>query len=160
MKIETLKDSLQINKNALDDEVIRQPQLFFAVAEKYVEAAAKRDTLKEALTSIDAELDGKVRIMLEKAAEKTTEAIVRNAVQVHKDHEKAFNLYIQAKIDADALGALKEAFIQRSFMLRDMCSLYVSSYYENASIQANSASDKAVYKEKRTRMADARGARS
>ena len=61
MKIEEFRQYLTIDKLALDDEVVRQPSLFYEVSEAYVEAVAVRDDCKEALASVDDELDSSVR---------------------------------------------------------------------------------------------------
>ena len=151
-----LKAKLAINKAALDDEVSRQPILFFEIAEEYTQAAAERDACKEELTTVDAKLDGQVRTDLARGDNKVTEAMVRNSVQMHKEHQEAFDTYMAAKTNADVLGSLKEAFIQRSYMLRDLASLYVNSYYEQSSVQGTNSTDKAQYQATRQRIAEAR----
>src|SRR5690348_14596091 len=128
--IEKHKALLAIDKSALDEEISTQPSLFYAVAEGFIEAAAERDACKEELTTVDAQLDGQVRMVLASTEEKVTEAMVKNAVQTHKDHQAAFDTYMEAKTKADLFGAMKEAFAQRGYMLRDLAQLYVSSYYE------------------------------
>ena len=156
MDLNKLKALLVIDKSSLDDEISRQPTLFYEVAEALVSAMAERDAAKEELATIDAELDGQVRAALAKSEDKVTEAMVKNAVQVHKRHEAAFDAYMALKTDADLLGAMKEAFGQRSYMLRDLCSLYVASYYEQTSVQGTNSTDKAQYNAKREQLANAR----
>ena len=154
--IDELRNYLEIDKHSLDDEIVKQPSLFFRVSEAFVEAVAERDACKEELASVDAELDGEVRHKLEVAGDKITEAIVKNEIQTHKKHGPAFDTYILAKTKADMLLALKEAFQQRGYMLRDMCSLYVASYYEQSSVQGTSKTDTAVYNRQRERLAEGR----
>lgn len=155
-----LRAYLEIDKHSLDDEIVKQPSLFFRASEAYVEAVAERDACKEELATIDAELDGKVRHDLDVAGDKITEAIVKNEIQSHKKHSAAFDTYMIAKTKADQLLALKEAFHQRGYMLRDLASLFVASYYENSSVQGNSRSDRAVYDRQRERLATAREGKS
>lgn len=157
MEINELKELLAINKGNLDEEVSRQPMLFFEVSEAYVHAAAERDACKEELTSIDAELDGTVRAALAKK-EKVTEAMVKNAVQSHQKHQDAFDTYMQAKTKADLLSALKEAFSQRGYMLRDLAQLFMASYYEQTSVGTTNL-ERAKYNKNRERLADARAGR-
>jgi hypothetical protein len=151
--IEELKKLLVIDKLSLDDEIIRQPSLFFQISEAYVTAVGERDTLKEQLATIDAEIDGELR---SGAQTRITDTAVKNLVQCDKDHKKAFKKYIDAKVKADQLGALKEAFNQRSFMLRDLASLYVANYFDHSSIQGTSSQDKTVYDARRRTLAEAR----
>lgn len=153
---ETLKERLRIDKSQLDREVSEQPVLFFDAAEAYEEAVAERDTLKEQLASIDAELDGVVRAKLEKRHDKFTEAMVKNGIQLDPKHEKAFQAYLDAKTRAGKLESMKEAFKQRNFMVRELASLYVASYFEQSSIQGTNSTDKVVYEEQRKRLASAR----
>ena len=153
--LEELKEHLAINKTKLDDEVSNQPMLFFEVSEAYVEAAAERDACKEELTSIDATLDGEVRAALAKSEDKVTEAMVKNSVQSHSKHQDAFDTYMAAKTKADLLLALKEAFAQRNYMLKELAHLFVASYFEQTSI-GTGALEKAKYNQRRNIMADAR----
>lgn len=155
MDLDRLKTLLAIDKSSLDEEVSKQPMLFFDVAEAVVIATAERDACKEELSTIDAELDGQVRIALAKSEEKVTEAMVKNSVQMHKKHETAFDTYMAAKIKADTLSAMKEAFSQRRNMISDMVSLYCNSYWQSTSISPASM-DKAVYKGHREKLAAAR----
>ena len=158
--INELQGYLEIDKHALDDEIVKQPTLFFKASEAFAEAVAERDACKEELATVDAELDGEVRHRLETRGDKVTEAIVKNEIQTHKKHGPAFDTYILAKTRADKLQALKEAFQQRGYMLRDLASLFVASYYDNSSIQGNSKTDAAVYNRHRQRLADARDSRN
>lgn len=151
-----LKAKLAINKAALDDEVSKQPILFFEIAEEYTQAAAERDACKEELATVDAKLDGIVRASLAHSGDKVTEAMVKNSVQMHREHQEAFDTYMEAKTKADVLGSLKEAFVQRAHMIRDLCSLYLNSYYEQSSVQGTNSTDKAQYQATRKRLAEAR----
>lgn len=147
---------LRIDKQALDDEIVQQPGLFYRVCEAYVEAAAERDAAKEHLAMVDAGLDGEARHRAEVDGEKITEGAIRGKVVLHKKHEAAFNAYVTAKTRADKLEAMKDSFKQRSFMLRDLAQLYVANYYESNSVQGIDRNDTAVYKKHRERLAEGR----
>lgn len=157
--LEQLKKRLEIDKMSLDDEIIGQPALFYEVSEAYVEAIGTRDMLKEQLATSDAQLDGEVRLDLEKAEVKITEGMVKSEIQISKKHEKAFKAYIAAKTIADKLGVLKDSFEQRSHALKHLANLYVSNYYDTTSVQGTSSQDKAVYDGRRRILAQARGHR-
>lgn len=156
MEVEKLKALLAIDKNKLDDNISEQPMLFFEIAEACVDALAERDARKEDLATVDAELDGKVRLFLAKQQTKVTEAMVENAVQTNKEHEAAFEAYAKAKGQADLFLAMKDSFAQRSDMLRSMAQLFVASYFEHPSIQE----DKARYEIGRERLTQARAAKA
>lgn len=153
MQIDELKKLLAIDKANLDDEVARQPMLFYEIAEKCEEASAQADTLKEHLASVDAGLDGEIRQDLD--GEKYTEAMVKNQIILDKAHVEAYKQYLSAKTTAGKLTALKDAFKQRGYMLRDLASLYSASYFEQSSIQA----DRARYEDRRRILAEARSSK-
>lgn len=154
-----LQEQLAIDKSVLDDEVIRQPVLFYTISELLTDAIAERDTAKEELSMTDADLDSEGRRKLAKSGDKTTETMFKNYVQTHTDHENAFKVWLTAKTKADKLLALKEAFQQRSYMLRDLVSLYSANYYEDASIKPTKIQEASHYAANRSRMSDARAAR-
>ena len=157
--IDEFRKYLQIDKNSLDEEIIKQPSLSFEVAEAYIQAAARRDALKEKLATIDAELDAEIREDFENNSVKITEALVKNTIQCHKDHEIAAKAYFAVNEQANLWQALKDAFHQRSYMLRDLVSLHTANYFESASARGDARSDKFVYNETRDRLADARSKR-
>lgn len=148
--IEEFKRYLTIDKNALDHEVMQHPELLFRVSEAYIDAVAMRDAKKEMLAMTDAHVDAEVREEL--AGEKVTEAIVKNQVQINPRHVEAWGAYAEAKLQADVLGALRDSFSTRGFMLRDLVQLHVSGYWENTSVTGQDP----VYRRQRQRLAEAR----
>ena len=153
-----LRGQLQIDKTALDDEVIRQPGLFQEVSEELTEAIAERDAAKEELATVDAELDNKWRGVLAGAV-KVTEKLISNHVQISNEHRLAFRSYLDAKTKADKLQALKDSFKQRSDMLRSLVKLYSDNYFESTSYSASKAQDASHYAANRARISEARAAR-
>jgi hypothetical protein len=154
-----LQSSLAIDKGVLDDEVIRQPVLFYAISEQLTDASAERDAAKEELNSVDADVADEGRRQLSKSGARPTDKAVQNYVQLSAKHEAAFNTYLAAKLRADKLLALKDAFQQRSYMLRDLVSLYSANYYEASSIKPTQAQDASHYAANRERISNARAAR-
>jgi hypothetical protein len=159
LSLTDLQANLAIDKSVLDDEVIRQPVLFYTISEQLTDAIAERDTAKEELASVDADLDSMWRAKLAKTQSKVTETMVANHVITSKEHEVAFTSWPTAKTKADKLLALKEAFQQRSYMLRDLVALYAANYYEASSIKPNAAQEATHYANNRQRIANARTAR-
>lgn len=159
LSLSELQEQLAIDKSVLDDEVIRQPVLFYTISEQLTDAIAERDGAKEELASVDAGLDGQWRKKLAKVHTKVTETMVSNHVITSSEHEQAFDAYLKAKTTADKLLALKEAFQQRSYMLRDLVSLYSANYYEEASVKPSKAVEASHYASNRARISNARAAR-
>ena len=151
---EELAQNLRIDKHSLDDEVIQQPSLFYEVSEQYIRAAAERDQLKEELANVDAKLDAEVRSTLGDV--KATEGKIKSRVQIDPKHAAAFDAWLVAKEQADRLGVLKDAFQQRSYMLRDLVALNTSNYFEETSVRSGVSHDRAVYSQQRARLTAAR----
>jgi hypothetical protein len=145
---------LKIDKHALDQELEEQPMLLFQISEAFVQAAAERDMLKEQLATVDAKLDNKIR--MDYGDSKYTEAMIKTEVQSNKTHEIATLKYLDAKKQADLLLALKEAFVSRGFMIRDLCGLYNANYFEEASVRGTGETNRATYSKGRQRIAEAR----
>jgi hypothetical protein len=144
--IEELKQYLTINKHQLDDELIEQASVFYKVSELSTEAAAKRDAEKEYLATIAAEIEQNVRTRL---GDKATEGKVKSLVILEKEHRDATSNYLTTKAEADKLQALKEAFHQRGYMLRDLVQLYISNYFSVNSVRPTEPAVETVYKIKR-----------
>lgn len=159
LSLSELKANLAIDKMALDDEVIRQPSLFYEISEALTEAAAERDAAKEELATVDAEIDGRVRAKFAKGDMKATDKTVASHVLIDSAHEKAFTSWLTAKTKADKLEALKDAFKQRSYMLRDLVALYTANYYEESSVKPSRAQEASQYSANRSRISNARAAR-
>ena len=132
MNIDELKNDLLIDKYGLDEELVQQPTLFMKVSEALVEAMAAKDYAKENLAEADAMLDG----MFRRSQEKVTEAAIKNLIQLDPKHASAFTAYIEAKTKADLLSSLKEAFHQRSYMIRELCHIKTTELFEQGSYRS------------------------
>ncbi len=103
----------------------------------------------------DAGLDGRIREQFKA----TTEAQVKNKIQVDEQHATRFSLFLEAKFTADQLAALKDAFTQRGYMLRDLCQLYTTGYFESNAVRGDANTDTVAYRQRRERVALARDKR-
>jgi len=154
--VDELRDFLKIDKHSLDNEIVEQPQLFFKISEAHVNAIAHRDWCKEEVSRVDADLAGAHRRKIEKTGARATDAAVSAAVAADPQHQAAVDAHMKARTDADLLGALKEAFSQRSYMLRDLAALAIANYYEKSSIEGDKNTKEFQHQKKLDRMAEAR----
>jgi hypothetical protein len=152
--LDEFRKYLDIDKNHLDDELIRQPRIFEQVGDALADANARKDVLKEGLATVDAELDGLVRKYLDEKGDKYTEAVVKNAVQADRKHRAAFVAHNEAKLKADKLWVLKDALEQRGKALEHLCKLYLGGYYQQDSVRSVPAD--VQYGVRRSRLAQAR----
>lgn len=136
--IEEFEGYLQINKAELDEELIQQPTLFYKISHELELMLSQRDKAKQHMDVIYAQLDGDYRAELDEAEEKYTEPVIKNLVLTDKEHQAAVDDYTEWNEKARVLASLKDAFSQRSYMLRDLVSLTVANYYERESITVGS----------------------
>lgn len=128
------RKNLKINKYQLDEEIVQQSENYFSVAEQYANVVSLRDEAYEKLKQVDADLYLDIRDRLAHSGEKATEATVNSLVMVDEEHVKQYEVYLEHKRQSETLQALKDAFSQRSFMLRDLAQLYISGYYMDGAV--------------------------
>lgn len=139
-ELEKYRRYLRIDKTTLGDCLTEQPEIYYAVSQKYVAAAAERDQLKLDLEQTEAEVAGELRAKVADSEEvdekgkpkKITETALKEMVAVDKDVVRASARLIKAKVAADEWAALKEAFGQRSYMLRELVALYLAERHDLA----------------------------
>ncbi len=124
-----LRDGMRINRNALDEEAITQPNSFFHASEGCVLAESRRDKKKHDLEVIVAELDKDVRDSMTAEGEKITEALVKAQIAREQDFHRAHEEYLDACLEADLWEALRNAYRQRADMLKSLITLYQSGYF-------------------------------
>lgn len=123
---ERFKSLLAIDRDVLDDCLMEQPQVYYDVSEACVRSTATRDQVKLEFEELTAQLDQDIRAEAVAKEEKLTEASLQNRLRtLPKIQEKQREL-LAAKKEADDWQALKEAFQQRSFMLRELVALYIA----------------------------------
>jgi hypothetical protein len=124
--IEELQKELHINRIALDEELIQQPQLYWEASEGYTIAASNRDTAKLSLDRAEADCALHIRgQQLEKLSDKK----VADAVLADPTYIGYYESYLQYKALTERLAALRDAFQQRSSMLRDLVVLTNIGYW-------------------------------
>lgn len=125
--VDEFREALKLDKDALDDAVAQQADLYFRVSEAFALALSQRDRAKEHLARVDAETGLEFR----KKGE-SPEAKIKDLVQSSSAHKVAFEEYIALKEKAEILAGLKTAFEDRSHMLRVESQLYNSGYFTTA----------------------------
>jgi hypothetical protein len=132
---------LQIDRHALDDALVEQPETFHSVSKAYVYAVSNRDELKDKIRKTDANLYLEIREEAALNKEKLTEAAVQARLEVHESHTAAREAYLESCKQADLWQALKEAFQQRSYVLKDLAGLYISGYYATTSVKGKASKE-------------------
>ena len=128
-----LHGRLRIDKDALDDELVEQPQLFFEVAEQFALAASELASAKDAVKTIMARAYKSIRA---KAEAKMSEGQTNAAVDANKRVRAARKTYHQAIFSEGRWGALKDAYGQRAWILKDLVQLHIRAYFSEDSSTA------------------------
>ena len=138
--LESLRERLLIDEDDLDRELIHQPSLFEKVGREYVLAVSRRDAAKKELKVLEANLSFQYRKELEAEGKKPTEAMITALVETDPDGQTAHKSLLILQSSAAELENLKDAFFQRSSVLRDLCNLFSAGYFSRNSVKSPAAS--------------------
>lgn len=130
--ITELEEALAIDEHALDEALIRQPDAFYRVSKKLALMASRRDAAKQSLQEEEAYADERARSSIPEN-EKATEGAIKALIRLDSKVQEANDKLLKLSRDTALLQALKEAFTQRSYVMKDLVSLYVANYYGDAS---------------------------
>src|SRR5258706_774898 len=145
---------LLIDRNALDEELINNPSFIQEVCDEAAEAIAHRDAMKEALDTIDAELDAEIRELTSK--DKITETAIKAAIQRHPKHKKAFEESNQAKLRWAKAAGLVTAAEARSKAIEGLSFLYSKSFWAIDSTKKSPSAQELQYNRSRELLAKTR----
>lgn len=122
---EALVEALHIDKHRLEDMCEQQPELLHQVAEELASCISERDMAKTGLTEVRAEAAERLR----SETDKISEAKVESLLPLEPDVMRATTTLHELNAQVGGLSALKEAYVDRSHMLRQLTTLYVANYY-------------------------------
>ena len=160
LTLEEATDLLKIDPNSLDDGCIKQSGIFNEVAERHAYAVSDRDSLKDELSKTTSTIAGELRSNAAKTGDKITEKAIESKVHLDKRHIEANENYLQAKLDADLWGIRKDATLQRSSMIKRMCELLISGYYQSTTIKSSEEAGKNVnHQDTKKKLSEGRRAR-
>lgn len=120
------REDLVIDKDKLDDCLVQQPELYYHVAEAFSQAVAERDALKYEIELAEAEEGKKIRDRAVALEEKLTEANLKEQLLLLPRLNKLRLERLHQETLVGSWQALKEAYQQRSYMLRELVPMYLS----------------------------------
>ncbi len=130
--LEHYRKFLVIDKDDLDRCLMEQPETYYHVSSAFALASAERDAVKLDLEELQAKLGLDLRDQAIRKDEKMTEgALQQKLTGMPKIQELQRKRLDKAK-DAESWQVLKEAFQQRSFMLRELVALYIAQRHDHA----------------------------
>lgn len=127
--IQDLEFGLNIDQDLLEEECATHSESFYHAAKEYALTVSRRDFAKQALAELTAEIDAQLRYEADRADEKTTEPAIAASKLRNLAIRTAQKELLELSRDVGEWGALKEAFEQRSYALRDMVQLWLGNYY-------------------------------
>ena len=157
--LEEAQRSLRIAKDAIDEAIMEQPTLFYAVSDMLVFTKEEKDTAKLARDRVEAGVSHKLRTSLNREGTKFTESALREQVTLDRDYDNAQCAYLSALSEVTAWEHMKEAYSQRGFMIRELARLWTSNFYGENSVIGGNTSDIAA-SSNRSRMSIDRKERS
>lgn len=144
-----IQDDLYINPANLQEEFLRQPELFAwwaSTCELAKDLVARQKFVLERLT---AAIDHRVRLEAQQESErlgktvKMTETMVQNTVISSEEYQKAMFEYLDLKKQLGMLQAGKDAIEQRKDMLISLGANYRAEASSNPSILMDAARERA-----------------
>lgn len=126
-----LQQGLKIDKTELDEASIVQPELFFRVSDRLALAQSRRDAVKQWIDVVEARVDGEVRARAIANEEKLSESAIRSRITLDAEVIAANNDLLRLNHAVMEVQALKDAFQQRSYVLKDLTQLHSTGYFQD-----------------------------
>jgi len=124
--IKEFEGQLVVDRDNLEEEVIRQPEFYYHVSEQLVYAVDLRDRLKKDLEELEAEVDNKIRSLAERNEDKITEAFVKKQIAADGKVQALNRELLDAKRQVGLWEAMKESFGQRSYAVNKLADMVIA----------------------------------
>lgn len=128
---EQLRERIKINKNDLDSELVNQADYYYQAGMDHATKASRLAYLDEEGERLRAVLDKKIRLESADDEKKPTETQIKSRIDSTSKWQEHIKLYLEAKQEAAESLALKEAYSQRSYALKDLVQLHLAQYYSS-----------------------------
>ena len=125
-------DDLKIDQYNLDDELIKQAQIFMEWASLYARASIDRETAKNKLDIIKAKEESLVRTNMKT---KLTEPAIQSKVIQKARVKKYTKKYLAALYEEKILNEAKTALKAKQKMLEGLVQLRIQSYYSDPKVK-------------------------
>jgi len=123
--IQNLEALVSIDKNDLDEEIIKNPSRFAWVAVLAEEAEVAEARAKREYESMESLTDLGIRsgaIPLPEGISKLTEGVIEAIIKSDENLKEEYGKYLQAKHQANTMKRIVQSLVQKSDMLRTFSS--------------------------------------
>ena len=131
-ELDRYRQHLAIDRNDLDTCLTEQPECHYHVSQACAIATAERDKLKLELEELTAKLGLDLRDQATRRDEKLTEGALAQKLTGTPKIQELQRALLTKRQEAESWGVLKEAFQQRSFMLRELVALFIAQRHDLA----------------------------
>ena len=129
----------QIDVNRLDEEWIRQPDLYRRYAVAAADAKQAHEEVKNDLSVIRADVEQQVRRNPDEfGLSKVTEGAIKTAIDLHEKVREAEEAVIGARHDMDVMQAAVGALDHRKAALGDLVRLFLADYFSKPQVDEGS----------------------
>lgn len=128
-KLARLEGWLSIDRSRLEQACVAQPDYLHQVADELALHRSRRDAKKKEIEEEESRLYLDIRHRASVSEERITEAEIKARITLDRGHRDLSRELAEANELLARWEALKEAFSQRSYMLKELVSLYLARYY-------------------------------
>lgn len=132
-----LERGIQIDKDALEESLLEQPNNFYHVSMKLSLWTSRRDAAKQEQQLIEARADAAIRHNAEVAKEKITEKEVESQKRMDEDVRTGLDELLRYNHTVNRFANLKEAYQQRGYVLKELVALYLANYYATNNVSSS-----------------------
>lgn len=136
--LQELEQGLAIDENALEESCQTHSDLFYRTAKQLAILTSRRDEAKKIKEEVEAEVDAEIRDDANNAGEKITEKEIDSEKRLNKRVKEATSNLLELNGQVGIMSALKESYLQRSYMLKSMVEMTVSGYLTTDPAQVRS----------------------
>lgn len=140
LTLEQAKELIKIDKHSLDEVCMQHSVLYDDIADQHTEVKSERDEIKLKLKELVATLGEEKRRQLEDEGVPINKITDKKVMElVDRDSRQLALARVLNKLitEVDYWNNRKESFIQRSPMIKDLCGLFKTNYYQRESIKTD-----------------------
>lgn len=156
-RVKPRDDDFQIDVNRLDEEWVRQPELYRRYAEAAADAKRVHEEAKNDLEVIRADVEQMVRKNPESfGLAKTTEGAIKTAIDLNEKVRIAVETVIEARHSMDVIQAAVGSLDHRKSALGDLVRLFLADYFSKPQVDEGSKEAVDDMEKRRTRRSQRR----
>lgn len=156
-RVKPRDDDFQIDVNRLDEEWVRQPELYRRYAEAAADSKRVHEEAKNDLSVIRADVEQMVRKNPESfGLAKTTEGAIKTAIDLNEKVREAEEAVIEARHAMDVMQAAVGALDHRKSALGDLVRLFLADYFSKPQVDEGSKEAVDDMEKRRTRRSQRR----